>query len=350
MECTKDKIYFLIESCRRNDMDASATYQFINKSWPNDCPSLRHIRRLCQEFREETRQSFERNPGQGRPQSETRKNSVTIIEDMIKEDGSLTINKISDVTGLSHSMVQRIIDEDLDVSWRKTRWVPHTLSENNKAVRVERCQVLIDSMQSRLCMKNLVIVDEKLFYCRNMKPSHTYGTWVFPGGDVTQTPRRSQLEKKFHVIVAVTTIGKHYFEVLSANETINSERYVTFLENLETFLMAQDEPILPENMRLLQDNARPHTAANTIAYIENRNIRLLRQPPYSPDCNVCDRFIFPRLESRRDNQNANFASMEDLQTFLQNELPLFTADRMKAACRKMIKDMQKIIENNGHYV
>ena len=139
-----------------------------------------------------------------------------------------------------------------------------------------------------------------------MEPSHTYGSWLFPGGDVPQTSRRNKLEKKFQVIMAVSLNGNHYFGVLGANEAINSERYVAFLGNLTDFLANQNNPILPENMRLLMDNARPHTAANTIAYLENLNVRLLRQPPYSPDCNICDRYIFPRLESKRDSDNINF--------------------------------------------
>ena len=105
--------------------------------------------------------------------------------------------------------------------------------------------------------------------------------------------------------------GNHYFEVLGANEAINSERYVAFLGNLINFLANQNDTILPENMRLLMDNARPHTAANNIAYLENLNVRLLRQPPYSPDCNTCDRYIFHGLESKRDGDNINFTSKEE---------------------------------------
>ena len=85
--------------------------------------------------------------------------------------------------------------------------------------------------------------------------------------------------------------------------------------------------ILPENMRLQHDNAKPHTALVTATHIEEMNIRLLRQPPYSPDLNMCDSYIFPRLESIRDD----FESGDDLKQFFTNELPNFTAYRINRA-------------------
>ena len=91
MECTKDEIYFLIKSARRKYMKSTETFNFVNNAWPDHCPCFRPVRRLCKEFREATRENFERKPGQGRPQSETRRNSLTSVEELIKADGFLTI-------------------------------------------------------------------------------------------------------------------------------------------------------------------------------------------------------------------------------------------------------------------
>ena len=90
---------------------------------------------------------------------------------MIEENGSLTVQHIADELNISHTMVQRILTEDLH-----TKWVPHTLSEGNKALRVERCQELIDSFTSRICKSNLVTIDEKFFYCKKPKARNTIGS------------------------------------------------------------------------------------------------------------------------------------------------------------------------------
>ena len=40
-------------------MNATETFNFVNNVWPDHCPSLRHVRRLCKEFKEATRENFE---------------------------------------------------------------------------------------------------------------------------------------------------------------------------------------------------------------------------------------------------------------------------------------------------
>ena len=164
--------------------------------------------------------------------------------------------------------------------------------------------------------------------------------------EIRQSARRSSMEQKFLVVIAVSQRGQHYFEILQRNESINADRYIEFLTNLVNYFRTQPNPILPENMRLQHDNARPHTARATAEHIEDMNIRLLRQPPYSPDLNLCDRYIFPRLEALR----SNFNSAEDIREFLTRELPMFTVERMSQALKAATEHMQKVIENGGKYI
>jgi len=349
MNCTKEKMYFLIESLRRADMNATEIHHITSAAWPEESYSVRHIRKLCQEFTEERRDSFERKAGSGNAKSDVRLRNLEAVKNLIQQDNRISIRHISAQLGLSHAMVQRMVSEDLERIWFRCKWVPHTLTEANKAKRVERCQDLLDGLGSRLAKKNLVTIDEKMFYCRNMIPSNVTGCWMSEAGDesLSQVARRSNMEKKFHAIVAVTQQGHHYFRILPLNETVNSERYVEFLIDLETFLRGLATPILAENMRLIQDNARPHVARNTIEHLEDRNIRLLRQPPYSPDCNICDRYIFPRLEASR---MGDFATRQDLEHFLTVELARFTQERMQKALGTLLEDLQKIIDANGVYL
>ena len=69
-----------------------------------------------------------------------------------------------------------------------TRWVPRVLSEANKQVRIACCRDLLTALQSRLTKHNLVIIDEKWFYCRGKQPGNTVGSWMSPDGDRRQTP------------------------------------------------------------------------------------------------------------------------------------------------------------------
>ena len=164
---------------------------------------------------------------------------------------------------------------------------------------------MLEALKSRQTRKNLVTIDEKNFFLRNLKPRNVIGSWekVGPYGDCEensrlQTPRRSPMEAKYMVIV-----GTHYYEILNRNESINSVRYIQFLTNLGEVWRNATTPILLENRGLCQDNARPDTSHATMAFIHDENIRIIKQAPYSPDTNLCDRYIFPRLEAKR---NADF--------------------------------------------
>ena len=97
----------------------------------------------------------------------------------------------------------------------------------------------------------------------------------------------------------------------------------------------------------MHDIARPHRSIQTEAYLENNNVRLLRQPAYSPDCNICDFYIFPRLESAR---KGNFGNAEDITSFLDVELPLITRQKMTKAVEELKITLQNIINNEGNYL
>ena len=51
-----------------------------------------------------------------------------------------------------------------------------------------------------------------------------------------------------------------------------------------------------DDMLLQIDNARPHTAVITQQYLARMGLQLVYQSPYSPDLNLCDRFLFTKLK------------------------------------------------------
>ena len=75
---------------------------------------------------------------------------------------------------------------------------------------------------------------------------------------------------------------------------------------------------------------------------------MIKQPPYSPDTNLCDRFMFPRVESIRNR--LDFVNTEDLQQFQNNQLPTFTRPMMLKELQKLKNDLQVINDDEGCYL
>ena len=160
---------------------------------------------------------------------------------------------------------------------------PHVITEYHRQQRVECCTNMLQSFESRITKSNLVTVDEKWFYCRRMLPRNVIGSWIGPDGDRKQTAVRSKFETKFLAIVAVSTRGIHFFQVLDI-----------------------------------------------------------------ADCNLCDWYVFPRLEAIRGR--GDFNTKDELTQYLGEQSPLLTQQRMAKALAKMAEDFRKIIENQGHYL
>ncbi len=99
-------------------------------------------------------------------------------------------------------------------------------------------------------------------------------------GDLPACYQRS-VQKPASMMVwgCISAYGMGILHVLEG--TINAERYIKVLE----------QHMLPSRRHLFQgrpcvfqqDNAKPHTAAITTAWLHSRRVRVLNWPAYSPD-------------------------------------------------------------------
>lgn len=347
MECSKENIYFLIESLRRNGMSGSEIHHILENAWPNEALSLRRVQTILKEYNDGDRTSFVRESGSGRRKSDERMEGINKIREALEEDCTRTVRDLASDLQMPKTMVHRIVTEDLQKKWVLTNWIPYPVMEDRKAVRVERITDLLETFESRIALENLVTIDEKWFYCRHLRPKNKIGCWISPGGDQIQTARRAPMEKKFMAIVAISLRGHHFFKVLDRNQSVTSLLYIQFLNDMEAAFAEFPHPIRWRNMRLIHDNARPHTSHETTNFLLDKGVRLLKQPPYSPDCNMCDRYLFPRLEALR---KVDYATKEELEDFLREQLPNFHGHRMKAALEDMRQDMQLIVQKGGDYL
>ena len=64
--------------------------------------------------------------------SSTLKNQeiITLVQNLVEEDGRITINEIANAVGISHRSAFSILTEDLHLSKFSACWVPKALQEN----------------------------------------------------------------------------------------------------------------------------------------------------------------------------------------------------------------------------
>ena len=83
-------------------------------------------------------------------------------------------------------------------------------------------------------------------------------------------------------------------------------------------------------------------------FLESSGIRLLKQPPYSPDFNLHDRFTFRNFESFR--RKINFSNSEQLKNHLMQFLTDLSISTMNQQFDHLLDHMKQVIICNGNYV
>ena len=70
---------------------------------------------------------------------------------------------------------------------------------------------------------------------------------------------------------------------LPKGSTVNADNYCELLETVRGDIRYKRRGLLATAVILLQDNARPYTAARTLAKIDRMGWELLKNPQYRPD-------------------------------------------------------------------
>lgn len=99
------------------------------------------------------------------------------------------------------------------------------------------------------------------------------------------------------------------------NGSLTAARYVTDI--LEPIVMPFG-PYIGENFCLMQDNARPHTAAITLGYLREVEIEVLEWPARSPDLNPIEH-VWDKLGRQVKQRNPAPANLRDLKSALVEE-------------------------------
>ena len=90
------------------------------------------------------RESIENDPRVGRPVSVLTEKNVATVKTLIEEDACYTVQEIEELSGIHSSSVLKILSERLGLRKICTRWVPHSLTDEQKQSRVRLASQVIE--------------------------------------------------------------------------------------------------------------------------------------------------------------------------------------------------------------
>ncbi|QQP57931.1 Uncharacterized protein FKW44_003093 [Caligus rogercresseyi] len=129
---------------------------------------------------------------------------------------------------------------------------------------------------------------------------------------------------------------------LPAGTTANRSTMIEYLRRTgKRFLSLKKNKIRLKDCLLMWDNARPHTATDTRKFLTRRDVEPVKHSPYSPDLNLCDRFLF---------QKTILGGHEEATLAVQRAIRRVSEDELYDQLRKLRVHCHDVIAVGGGYV
>ena len=242
---------------------------------------------------------IKRREGSGRPKSSRTENNINAGKELIssqedKPGTHVTPNEISKMMDIPRTSIRRIIAEDLKLQpFKKIK---------GQRKRIERCPNLLRVFTKQV-LETAFFSDEKIFKVTqllNVQNDRTYAPSAYKKSTIENKRlyvERSGFPMSLMVSVAVSKVGKSSIFFVEPGAKVNGAYYREKL--LASMIPEMDTLTGYQPYVFMQDGARPHTANETIRFLNQQRYLTLQPnmwPPNSPDLNPVDYCVCSALE------------------------------------------------------
>lgn len=333
MELTREEKRLLLHFQWKLGMNASESARKICEAYGDKTIGESTAREWFAKFRA-GEESIEDKPRSGHPQEVDRQAVLEAIE----ETPSLTTRMLAEDFDCDQKTIVNMLHE-LGKIWKKTRWVPHELTEAQKRKRVNAAQSLLDRQRQAPFLDQLITGDEKWISFKNPDPQHE---WRSSEEKTSATPKKDFRHKKAMLCVFWSVRGVEYWELLEEGQTVNSNVYCRQLDQLNQRLRRRRSRDV-----FLDDNAKPHRSRQTNAKIQELGWQRLDHPPYSPDLAPSDFHLFRSLQHFLKGKR--FDDIDEMQESLEEFFDSKDVDFYRRGIEKLPEKWQEVIDVDGEY-
>ena len=195
-------------------------HEEMRQAYGDQVPTYRFVCKWARLFRG-GQGSLEDRPRTGRPRHDDMREAIV---SHLTEEPYATVRTMERDLGIPRTTVHRILVDELGLHKFLARWVPHSLSEEQKQRRVRDSDLLLSSLAS-VPSTLIITADESWFY-------HEYphsGQWALSKEEVEQRPRRAISSKKTMVIIIMWGIrGPILVKALPEGKTATARFFVIY--------------------------------------------------------------------------------------------------------------------------
>ena len=349
MEPSKDNFRFYIFTRMKLGLKAKEIHRELADVFPESAPSFDAVARWIRHFND-GRDSLEDEERSGRPRSSLTKDIVARAEAIVTEDRRITLRFLAAELSISYGSAYSIMHDELRRTKRCARWIPHMLTDDQRAQRVHICRRWLEmfSENGPKRLSDVVTGDECWISFFTMADKSSNMVWLAEDEPRAQVLKTSFRSRKRMFTIFFNTQGVVALDILPEKSTINAGYYTNTV--LPEVLRNRAETARTRSgSRLLlhHDNAAPHTAATTVSYLEEQGVQLLPHPPYSPDLAPCDFWLFPKVKKAISGKP--FSRIQDLARAVRSELQSIPTSEYAGCFQSWKMRMQRCIDSDGKY-
>ena len=269
----------------------------------------------------------------GAPRSVRTPSIKKAIAMRFKRSPARSARKLSAQMGISRRTLGRVISEDLGFFPYRKRKIP-LAPATAFATRVQRSKALL-TRHDLQDVTNVLFTDEKIFTIQvkhNPQNNRVYGPSFEEIPEHERFIRNKLHPQQVMVWAGVSAVGKTDLFFVEQGVKVNAQNYkkeilVKLVEPLNQ-TMFKGEPWV-----FMQDGAPAHKAKTTQSWLSSHVPGFIAShewPPYSPDLNPMDFYVWGRLEERVNNKEHR--SLEELKKFLLREWAQLDQQEVCRAC------------------
>lgn len=314
----------------------------------DDAPSRATVFNWLAEFKR-GRSTIYDEPRSGRPKTATTEEIIECVHDMVIDDKRLTKQEIADTVGISTERVLHILKNELGLRKLLTRWVPHSLTLDQKRIRVRLSKQHLDRFQKNKndFVRRFITMDETWVYHYDPELRQQTAEWTEPGCSAPKQVKGTKSAKKVMASIFWDAKGILMIDYLQTGKTITGEYYCSLLDQLDIKIREKRPGLTKKKIIYHQDNAPAHKSALTISKLTELKYELLEHPPYSPDLAPSDFHLFPNL--KKSLRGKHFSSNEEVIAAVEGYFEGLPEDHFRKGIHELENRWNKCIELKGDY-
>ena len=311
-------------------------------------PSLRCIQSWYKQFRED-RQSFEDKKRGGRPTTAVTVKNIDAVREMVTDNTNVSYVEIQSALKIGTAAANSILKKHLQCRKLVSRWIPHELTNAQKAERVNWCKMILRIFKNGNSRRvfDIVTGDETWMSFSEPKTKRGNMCWTFESQGQPTSLRPSRFGQRRMFALFFRKSGFIAKKMLRKGETINAKWYKKALSLVFRNLKMQRPRTGLRGIILHQDNASSHTATITYIYFEQKGIILTGHPPHSPDLAPLD--FFYNNEIKKALRGRKFLTEKQLVRGIEIAIKNITKSAHTRCFDEWFRRMERCIEAKGEY-